>query len=94
MVGRWYRCDHPRGADVISAINAKITEWDATATVQVAEAQDIALLLFDDYLLAFEALGVLLLAAVIGGLYLAKRDDDMPETNNPAGSSRDEEEGI
>jgi NADH-quinone oxidoreductase subunit J len=71
-----------------------LTEWDATATVQVAEAQDIALLLFDDYLLAFEVLGVLLLAAVIGGLYLAKRDDDMPETNNPARSKRDEEEGI
>ena len=71
-----------------------LTEWDATATVQVAEAQDIALLLFDDYLLAFEVLGVLLLAAVIGGLYLAKRDDDMPETNNPTGSTRDEEEGI
>ena len=38
-------------------------------------ARDIALTLFEDYLFAFEALGVLLLAAVIGGLYLARRDD-------------------
>ncbi len=57
----------------------------------MAEARDIALTLFEDYLFAFEALGVLLLAAVIGGLYIAKRDDDMPETNNPRQAMRDEE---
>jgi NADH-quinone oxidoreductase subunit J len=55
-------------------------------------AEAIALNLFEDYLFAFEALGVLLLAAVIGGLYLAHRDDDMPETNNPAGAMRDEDD--
>ena len=44
-------------------------------------ARDIARLLFGDYLFAFEVVGVLLLAAVIGGLYLARRDPDMPETN-------------
>ena len=48
-------------------------------------ARDIALLLFEDYLFAFEVVGVLLLAAVIGGLYLARRDPDMPETNRLAG---------
>ena len=37
--------------------------------------------LFGDYVLAFEVVGVLLLAAVIGGLYLARRDPEMPETN-------------
>ena len=56
-----------------------------------AETSEIALTLFEDYLFAFEVLGVLLLAAVIGGLYLAKRDDDMPETNNPRQAMRDEE---
>ena len=71
-----------------------LTEWNPTATVQVAETREIALTLFEDYMLAFLALGVLLLAAVIGGLYLAKRDDDMPETNNPARAMRDEEDGI
>ena len=43
---------------------------------------------------AFLALGVLLLAGVIGGLYLAKRDDDMPETNIPARATPDEEDGA
>ena len=46
-----------------------------------AEARDIARWLFGEYLFAFEVVGVLLLAAVIGGLYLARKDDDMPETN-------------
>jgi hypothetical protein len=34
---------------------------------------------------AVEVVGVLLLAAVIGGLYLARRDPDMPETNRLGG---------
>ena len=38
--------------------------------------------------------GSRLLAAVIGALYLAKRDDDMPETNNPGSAMRDEEDGV
>ncbi len=71
-----------------------LTEWNATAEVQVAEPRDIAVMVFEDYLLAFEALGVLLLAAVIGGLYLAKRDDDMPETNIPDTAMRNDEEGA
>ena len=48
-------------------------------------ARDIALLLFGDYLFAVEVVGVLLLAAVVGGLYLARRDPDMPETNRLGG---------
>ena len=48
------------------------------------DARDVALNLFDEYLFAFEVVGVLLLAAVIGGLYLARRDPDMPATNLPA----------
>lgn len=66
-------------------------------------ARDIALLLFGDYLFAVEVVGVLLLAAVVGGLYLARRDPDMPETNRlggpgglPAGpmTTADEEEAA
>lgn len=71
-----------------------LTEWEHNGTVYVAEARDIALTLFQDYLFAFEALGVLLLAAVIGGLYLARRDNEMPETNNPDRAMRDEEDGA
>ena len=64
----------------------------AEEVVSAVSATDIAINLFDDYLFAFEALGVLLLAAVIGGLYLAKRDDDMPETNRQPRLTGDDEE--
>jgi NADH-quinone oxidoreductase subunit J len=69
-----------------------LTEWPHNGQVYAADTREIALTLFEDYLFAFEVLGVLLLAAVIGGLYLAKRDDDMPQTNNPRQAMRDEEE--
>jgi NADH-quinone oxidoreductase subunit J len=71
-----------------------LTDWDTTEQVQAAEARDIALTLFDDYLFAFLVLGVLLLAGVVGGLYLAKRDDDMPKTNSPLRTGTDEERGT
>jgi NADH-quinone oxidoreductase subunit J len=69
-----------------------LTEWPHDGEVHAADAREIALTLFEDYLFAFEVLGVLLLAAVIGGLYLAKRDDDMPETNNPRPAMPDEDD--
>ena len=75
-------------------ISIMLTEWDVTSEVQVAEAREIALTIYGDYMFAFLALGVLLLAGVIGGLYLAKRDDDMPETNIPTRALPDEEEGA
>jgi NADH-quinone oxidoreductase subunit J len=78
---------------LLMATTILLTEWDAAESVQVAEARDIALALFDDYLFAFVVLGVLLLAGVIGALYLAKRDDDMPQTNNPL-MAIDEEESA
>jgi NADH-quinone oxidoreductase subunit J len=64
--------------------------WEP-GVVQVAEPRDIALTLFERYLFAFEALGVLLLAGVIGALYLARRDEDMPETNIDRTAMPDEE---
>ncbi len=81
------------GLVILLVLSILLTEWDPTTTVQVADARDIALTLFDDYMFAFLALGVLLLAGVIGGLYLARRDDDMPMTNIPGGVP-DEEEAI
>ena len=76
---------------LLMATTILLTEWDAAESVQVAEARDIALTLFGDYLFAFVALGVLLLAGVIGALYLAKRDDDMPQTNDPLRAIDEEE---
>lgn len=79
---------------LLMALSIMLTEWDVTSEVQVAEAREVALTIYRDYMFAFLALGVLLLAGVIGGLYLAKRDDDMPETNSPIRGNRDGEEGI
>ena len=69
-----------------------LTTWPlAEAEIIPQAARDIARLLFGENLFAFEAVGVLLLAAVIGGLYLARRDPDMPETNRAGGPGSDEE---
>jgi NADH-quinone oxidoreductase subunit J len=62
-----------------------LTAWPIVADgIVPQDARDVALSLFGEYLFAFEVVGVLLLAAVIGGLYLARRDPDMPATNVPA----------
>ena len=60
------------------------------------EARQIALLLFDENLFAFEVVGVLLLAAVIGGLYLARRDPEpsVAERGDAAAAGDDEEEPV
>jgi NADH-quinone oxidoreductase subunit J len=62
-----------------------LTSWPLEADAIIPQdARQVALTLFDQYLFAFEVVGVLLLAAVIGGLYLARRDPDMPATNQPS----------
>src|SRR5688572_24884999 len=69
-----------------------LTSWPLAADQIVPQdARDVARSLFDDYLFAFEVVGVLLLAAVIGGLYLARRDPDMPATNVPSPLGVDDE---
>jgi hypothetical protein len=55
----------------------------------VAASPTIAHLLFGTYVLPFEVVSVLLLAAVIGGVFLAKREDGpleegLDQTNPPA----------
>jgi NADH:ubiquinone oxidoreductase subunit 6 (subunit J) len=61
---------------VLVAVAAAGTDWGAVASAVVSTSGDIANLLFDNYVLAFEAVSVLLLAAVIGGVFLAKRERD------------------
>jgi NADH:ubiquinone oxidoreductase subunit 6 (subunit J) len=62
-----------------------LTSWPLEAEgIIPQDARDVAMSLFDEYLFAFEVVGVLLLAAVIGGLYLARRDPEMPATNQPS----------
>ncbi len=79
---------------ILMVISVMLTEWDAAENVQVAEAREVALTVYNEYMFAFIALGVLLLAGVIGGLYLAKRDDDMPQTNRQPLRGSDEEEAA
>jgi NAD(P)H-quinone oxidoreductase subunit 6 len=61
---------------VLVAVAAAGTDWGAIGELAGAATTDIALHLFEHYVLAFEAVSVLLLAAVIGGVFLAKRERD------------------
>ena len=61
---------------VLVAVAAAGTDWGAVGELVGSATNDIATLLFDQYVLAFEAVSVLLLAAVIGGVFLAKRERD------------------
>ena len=61
---------------VILIVVVLATQWPLAADGPVfVTAQTIAHLLFTNYVLAFEVVSVLLLAAVIGGVFLAKRED-------------------
>jgi len=61
------------------AIVDGISDWPLVGPFLRTSTEEVAKLLFSDFVLAFEIVGVLLLAAVIGGVFLAKRDDDRPE---------------
>jgi NADH:ubiquinone oxidoreductase subunit 6 (subunit J) len=61
---------------VLVAIAAAGTDWGAVGEHVRIATNDLANLLFQQYVLAFEAVSVLLLAAVIGGVFLAKREQD------------------
>ena len=60
---------------VLVAVAAAGTDWGAAAKHLKTGTDVLARLLFEHYTLAFEAVSVLLLAAVIGGVFLAKRED-------------------
>jgi NADH-quinone oxidoreductase subunit J len=62
---------------VLVSIAAAGTNWGAVTESVRTATKDLANLLFGNYVLAFEAVSVLLLAAVIGGVFLAKREKDI-----------------
>ena len=63
---------------VVIALAIAATDWgEAAARVRLATAA-MAQALFESYVLPFEVVSVLLLAAVIGGVYLAKREPGGP----------------
>jgi NADH-quinone oxidoreductase subunit J len=62
---------------VLVSLAAAGTNWGAVGEAVRTATGDLAKLLFGSYILAFEAVSVLLLAAVIGGVFLAKREKDV-----------------
>jgi NADH-quinone oxidoreductase subunit J len=60
---------------ILIALVITSTDWGAAATRVGASGQAIATSLFNGYVLPFEVVSVLLLAAVVGGVFLAKRDE-------------------
>jgi NADH-quinone oxidoreductase subunit J len=60
---------------LLVSITALGTDWHATADRVRAVTEDVAKMLFSDYVLPFEVVSVLLLAAVVGGVFIAKREE-------------------
>ena len=64
---------------VLIGLTVVSTNWPTQVATQVAKAEDVATTLFTDYTLPFEVVSVLLLAAVVGGVFLAKREREEAE---------------
>ena len=60
---------------VVIGLAAFGTDWGAVEQRIVATTNEIARTLFDRFVLPFEIVSVLLLAAVIGAIFLAKREE-------------------
>ena len=59
---------------IILAIAVSATDWGDAGERLWTMTDELASVLFTDYVLAFEVVSVLLLAAVVGGVFLAKRE--------------------
>ncbi len=60
---------------VVIGLSVTATDWGEVGSRIATGTQALARLLFNEYILPFEIVSVLLLAAVIGGVFLAKRED-------------------
>jgi len=60
---------------VVVGLAAIGTDWAEVGTRIRLGTDVLARVLFDEYVLPFEVVSVLLLAAVVGGVYLAKREE-------------------
>ncbi|MEX2185069.1 MAG: NADH-quinone oxidoreductase subunit J [Chloroflexota bacterium] len=63
---------------IVIALAVAATDWSEAAARVAVSTRDLATLLFTDFVFPFEIVGVLLLAAVIGGVFLAKREPGGP----------------
>jgi NADH-quinone oxidoreductase subunit J len=64
---------------IILVLVVSATDWGAADERIRTATADLARILFRDFVLPFEVVSVLLLAAVIGGIYLAKREIEPDE---------------
>jgi NADH:ubiquinone oxidoreductase subunit 6 (subunit J) len=60
---------------VVLALTVTATDWGAVEARIHTATDELAKVLFDQYVLPFEVVSVLLLAAVIGGIFLARREE-------------------
>ena len=61
---------------IVIGLAAAATDWGEAGRRVATGTDALATLLFSDYVLPFEVVSVLLLLAVIGGVYLARRGDE------------------
>jgi len=61
---------------VLIGLGVAATDWGEAAHRVRLATDALARVLFDDYVLPFEIVSVLLLAAVIGGIFIAKREKE------------------
>ena len=57
------------------------TDWPNPSVVIAVNLDDLASAIFNDYALPFEIVGFLLLAAIIGAIYLARRPEEDERAN-------------
>jgi NADH:ubiquinone oxidoreductase subunit 6 (subunit J) len=58
------------------------TDWGNTTLIIAIVVNSLAKALFSDYAVPFEILSLLLLAAIIGAIYLARRPEDDEKANS------------
>ena len=63
---------------VIIALAVGATDWKEVARRERLDTDEMSRVLFDQFVFPFEIVSVLLLAAVIGGVFLAKREPGGP----------------
>jgi NADH-quinone oxidoreductase subunit J len=63
---------------IVIALAIGATDWGEAADRVRLATNDMSTALFNDFVLPFEIVSVLLLAAVVGGVYLAKREKGGP----------------
>ncbi len=59
---------------LVLAVSVAATDWGAATSVIWTQTEQLASVMFGEYVFAFEIVGVLLLAAVVGAVFIAKRE--------------------